>query len=269
MATQILQVIKEALENRNHELLVFTELDPKVSSEILDNLLDPLDKTTPFGCRIHFVAPDGYLRVVMPTALHETAFSWITTEFFRWAYDHLLTPVAISAIECGHITYIDGEIAYENFVGGFEGSSKTPDLSCRPRIDGIRREFPTVVLESGWAESEAQSLRDLQLWQEGSAGAVRIVIFFKMSRPSITNQIKATLKICRYGAGNAPIISSYQIFPTPAQPVADPWITMDELFGGNTPSGLNPETQLPLSVNRLRREVEVQIRQQGHEPAVN
>ncbi|KAG0640517.1 hypothetical protein HOY80DRAFT_1068752 [Tuber brumale] len=262
MAAKILQVIKEALETRNHELLVFTELDPKVSSEILDNLLDPRDKTTPFGCRIHFVAPDGYLKVVMPTALHETAHSWMVGEFGWWIYDHLLTPAAKGSLMCGLITY-------DNFVGDFEGSSKTPDLSYNPRINGIRREFPTVVLESGWAESEAQLLRDLQFWQEGSAGAVRIVILFKMFRPSINNQIKATLKFCRYGAGNAPIISSYQIFPTPAQPLADPWITIDELFGGDTPSGLNPETQLPLSINRLRLEVEAEIRQQGHDPAAN
>ncbi|KAG0640515.1 hypothetical protein HOY80DRAFT_1135923 [Tuber brumale] len=262
MATQILQVIKEALETRDHELLVFTELDPKVSSEILDNLLDPLDKTTPFGCRIHFIAPDGYLKVVMPTTIHETAHSWMVGELYRWGYDHLLPPSAKGALMCGLITY-------DNFVGDFEGSSKTPDLSYNPRINGIRREFPTVVLESGWAESEAQLLRDLQFWQEGSAGAVRIVILFKMFRPSINNQVKATLKVCRYGAGNEPIISSYQIFPTPAQPVADPWITMDELFGGDTPSGLNPETQLPLSINRLRLEMEVGIRQQGHDPAVN
>ncbi|KAG0640508.1 hypothetical protein HOY80DRAFT_1135920 [Tuber brumale] len=262
MAAQILQVIKEALETRNNELLVFTELDPQVSSEILDNLLDPLDKTTPFGCRIHFVAPDGYLKVVMPTALHETAVRWMVEQLVFWGYDHLLTPAAIRAVGCGLITY-------DNFVGDFEGSSKTPDLSYNPSINGIMREFPTVVLESGWAESEAQLLRDLQLWQEGSAGAVRIVILFKAFRPSITNQVKATLKFCRYGAGNAPIISSYQIFPTPAQPLADPWITMDELFGGDTPSGLNPETQLPLSINRLRLAVEEGIRRQGHDPAVN
>ncbi|KAG0636996.1 hypothetical protein HOY80DRAFT_1138674 [Tuber brumale] len=263
MATQILQVIKGALEARNHELLVFTELDPKVSSEILDNLLYPLYKTTPFGCRIHFVAPDGYLKVVIPTALHETAVRWMVEQLVFWGYDHLLTPAAIRAVGYGLITYDD------NFVGDFEGSSKTPDLSYNPRINGIRREFSTVVLESGWAESEAQLQRDLQLWQEGSAGAVRIVILFKVFRPSTTNQIKATLKICRYGAGHAPIISSYQIFPTTGQPSADPWITMDELFGGDTPSGLNPETQLPLSINRLRLEVEAEIRQQGHDPAVN
>ncbi|KAG0639557.1 hypothetical protein HOY80DRAFT_904825 [Tuber brumale] len=201
----------------------------------------------------------------MPTALHETAHSWMVGEFCWWIYDHLLTPAAKGAL----MSYIDDGIAYDNFVGDFEGSSKTPDLAFNPHVNGIMREFPTIVLESGWAESEAQLLRDLQSWQEGSAGAVRIVIFLKMSRPSITNQIKATLKVCRYGAGNAPIISSYQIFPTPAQPLADPWITMDELFGGDTPSGLNPETQLPLSINRLRLEVEVGIRQQGHDPAVN
>ncbi|KAG0636992.1 hypothetical protein HOY80DRAFT_908426 [Tuber brumale] len=201
----------------------------------------------------------------MPTTIHETAHSWMVGELYRWGYDHLLPPSAQEAL----MSYIDDGIAYDNFVGDFEGSSKTPDISFNPSINGILREFPTVVMESGWAESEAQLLRDLQLWQEGSAGAVRIVILFKAFRPSITNQVKATLKFCRYGAGNAPIISSYQIFPTPAQPLADPWITIDELFGGDTPSGLNPETQLPLSINRLRRAVEAGIRRQGHDPAVN
>ncbi|KAG0643088.1 hypothetical protein HOY80DRAFT_880574 [Tuber brumale] len=104
MATQILQVIKEALETRNHESLVFTDLDPKVSSEILDNLLHPTDKTTLFGCRIHFVTPDGYLKVVMPITLHETAHCWMWGEFSWWMYDHLLTLAAKRALMCGLIS---------------------------------------------------------------------------------------------------------------------------------------------------------------------
>ncbi|KAG0640494.1 hypothetical protein HOY80DRAFT_1068954 [Tuber brumale] len=118
MATQILQVIKEALETHNHELLVFTELDPKVSSEILDNLLHPMDKTTAF-------ATDGYLKVVMPTALHETAVRWMVEQLVFWGYDHLLTPAAIRAVWCGLITY-------DNFVGAFGARQKHQTFPSTP-----------------------------------------------------------------------------------------------------------------------------------------
>ncbi|KAG0643019.1 hypothetical protein HOY80DRAFT_1100847 [Tuber brumale] len=262
MATQILRTIMEALETRNPEFLVFQELDPIVSTEILDNLLHPNDNTNTFGCRIHFVAPDRYLKVVMPTTLHESSVIWMRNEFKLWMCYNLLTPTAGVAI-------FDGLITQDKFLGDFEGSSKTPDLCYIPCINGIMREFPTVVLESGWTESQAQLLRDCQIWHEGSGGGVRIVILFKMFPPNRNNQIKATLTFCRYGVGNVQTISSYLIFPPPAQPVDDPWITIDELFGSCTPDGLNPETQLPLSINRLRIVVGAAVRRRGHEPVVN
>ncbi|CUS12289.1 unnamed protein product, partial [Tuber aestivum] len=66
------------------------------------------------------------------------------------------------------------------FVGAFAGSKKTADLSWSPRInDGELTEFPTIVLESGWSESQAQLERDSQLWFQGSAGAVKVVLLFK------------------------------------------------------------------------------------------
>ncbi|KAG0643018.1 hypothetical protein HOY80DRAFT_998072 [Tuber brumale] len=197
MATQILRTIMEAIE---------TELDPIVSSEILDNLLYPNDTDT-YGCRIHFVAPDGYLKVVMPTALHESPAMWMRIEFNFWMYYRLLTPTASGALFHGLLTSIDNQGAYDHFLGDFfRGSSKTPDLPYSPYINGRRREFSTVVLESGWTESQAQLLRDCQIWHEGSAGAVRIVIFVKMFPPNHNNQIKATLTFCRYGVGNEQII---------------------------------------------------------------
>ncbi|KAG0134807.1 hypothetical protein HOY82DRAFT_474859, partial [Tuber indicum] len=64
------------------------------------------------------------------------------------------------------------------FVGAFANSGKTPDLAYTPIINGIRREFPTVVLESGWSESRAQLVRDARVWLEGSAGAVKVVFLF-------------------------------------------------------------------------------------------
>ncbi|RPA89429.1 hypothetical protein L873DRAFT_1822871 [Choiromyces venosus 120613-1] len=198
----------------------------------------------------------------MPTALHESAVSWMRKEFNLWMYYHLLTPTAVRTI-------MDALITHDHFLGAFADSSKTLDLAYSPCINGIRRAFPTVVLESGWSESQAQLLCDRQLWQAGSAGAVKIVILFKMFAPNMHDRIKATLTFCRYVAGRVLVISSYPIFPLPVQPKSDPWITIDELFGGRTPNGRNPETQLPLSMERLRIVVGAEIRQQGHFPAVN
>jgi len=70
-------------------------------------------------------------------------------------------------------------------------------------------EFPTIVLESGWSESQAQLQRDCQLWLEGTAGAVKVVILYKMDPPDRQNQIKATMTFCRYVAGGAPVMISY------------------------------------------------------------
>ncbi|KAG0633541.1 hypothetical protein HOY80DRAFT_612105 [Tuber brumale] len=73
MTTQILTTIKQGLETPNREFLVFRQLDPTYMPSTMEEML--------VITRIHFVAPDGYLRVVMPTALPESAVSWIRTEF--------------------------------------------------------------------------------------------------------------------------------------------------------------------------------------------
>ena len=47
---------------------------------------------------VHFVAPDGYLRVVKPTILHATAVSWMRVEYTSWIGSRLLTPAAFILI---------------------------------------------------------------------------------------------------------------------------------------------------------------------------
>jgi len=42
--------------------------------------------------RIHFIAPDGYLRIVMAGALHETGAHWMRTEVGLWLGYGLLSP---------------------------------------------------------------------------------------------------------------------------------------------------------------------------------
>ncbi|CUS10115.1 unnamed protein product, partial [Tuber aestivum] len=64
MATQILAQIHKAFETRTCEFLTFSGL---LSQK------DPIA----LGLRIHFIAPDGYLRIVMASHLHETAVDWM------------------------------------------------------------------------------------------------------------------------------------------------------------------------------------------------
>jgi len=54
-----------------------------------------------------------------------------------------------------------------------------------------------VVLEAGWSESQAQLERDSQLWFEGSAEAVKVVLLFKLFQANKNKEIKATLNVCR------------------------------------------------------------------------
>ncbi|KAG0138225.1 hypothetical protein HOY82DRAFT_596306 [Tuber indicum] len=287
MASEILRAIDQAFASGRYEPLVFKQLDPTVSSQVLETLKDREENNsnTP-RLRFHFIAPDGYLRVVMPSGLHESAVFWMRNEMSLWIYQGLLTPTATRAI-------LDGPLTHENFLGIFNGSCKIPDIAYIPCINRIRAQFPAIVLESGWSESEAQLLRDCQLWQQGSAGSVKVVLLFKLFGPNLQNQIKASLHLCRYSTNQTPVISSYAclsymsnpfeyftyhvlmknvifqaVFPRPIVSVADPWITINELFGGRTPNDLNPLSQLRFSLDQLRIIVDEEIHNLGYVPAV-
>ncbi|KAG0640275.1 hypothetical protein HOY80DRAFT_1042247 [Tuber brumale] len=174
MASQILAQIHKAFETRTCEFLTFLGVAPTVSAGILENLLPQKDPIA-LSLRIHFIAPDGI-------------------EFRLWIGYDLLTPNTLVLIS-------DTLSTYGTFVGTFANSKKTPDLCYSPRVDGVKSEFPTIVLEAGWSESQAQLERDCQLWFEGSAGAVKVVLLFKLFEPNIFNEIKATLNVCRVVAG--------------------------------------------------------------------
>ncbi|CUS08063.1 unnamed protein product [Tuber aestivum] len=198
----------------------------------------------------------------MASRLHEVPVAWMRTEYGYWI-GHGLLPLSV------HHLIGDVLSSYDNFVGAFAGSKKTADLSWSPRInDGELTEFPTIALESGWSESQAQLERDSQLWLQGSAGAVKVVLLFKFFRANIHNEIKATLTVSRF-ADNALVMDSYAIFPPPAEPDHDPCITVEELFGGRYPIGQNPQTLFPLSLPRLRHLAEKEIRKQGYIPMAN
>jgi len=175
--------------------------------------------------RIHFIAPDGYLCIVMVSRLHEIAVIWVTTEVISWASDGLLTAETAMLISDGlssislctaiwnYLVYTINCMVYNNFVCTFANLKRTPTLCLSPRVNGVMTNFPTIVLESGWSEAEAQLERDSQLCLEGSDAAVKVVILFKLFRPNVNNQIKATLHFCRL-VNNEIVLDTIVCFPS-------------------------------------------------------
>ena len=104
---------------------------------------------------------------------------------------------SVQGIELPTVVYTNNSIAYSGFVGNWANSTKTPDLCYSPRIDGVPTVFPTIVLESGWSESQTHLENDCKLWLEGSAGAVKVVLLYKLFEPNVLNEIKVTLHVCR------------------------------------------------------------------------
>jgi len=235
----------------------------------------------------------------MAGPLHETSITWMRRVYFCWGYDGLLTLegseqmtdslicMSLGSTLWNSLVYTNDLIVHKNFIGEFAGSGKTADLTYTPIINGIRREFPTVVLESGWSESGAPLFRDAQVWLKGSAGAVKVVLLFKLFPENIRNEIKAKLYVCRLLAGELDItryacsslpcyylsyilltdpLTLQKIFPGSASPVADPHITVEELFDGRPPEDMQGRTKLPLSLEKLRRAAREEILQQGHIP---
>ena len=53
------------------------------------------------------------------------------------------------------------------------------------------------------------------------------------------------------------------VFPVDDETLEDPFITVDELFSGSTPAGADPNTQLPLGMQCLRKMLARDIQQSG------
>ncbi|KAG0138805.1 hypothetical protein HOY82DRAFT_666323 [Tuber indicum] len=74
-------------------------------------------------------------------------------------------------------------------------------LALTPFTNGIRREYPSVILESSWSESETQLINDTHRWPYGTGGAVKVVILCKAFAPNVDNRVKVTLSMCQVVPG--------------------------------------------------------------------
>ncbi|KAG0640184.1 hypothetical protein HOY80DRAFT_1136190 [Tuber brumale] len=260
MTESIIGNIETALAIRHVKLLVFDNLNPAVSGQILGTLFPgPHEKAYP-GLRVNFTSVSGHLKLIVPTLLHEAPCAWLHSEVALWALHHLLDADSLGKLDVGTPTY-------RNFLGRFAGSTRNPDLAFTPLIKGISRDYPSIILESGWGEDAIHLQTDSELWQEGSAGAVKVTIFVKLFPTVQRNVVRVTLQLCRYLHGGAVKRIELSVFPIPCLPVEDPFITIDELFAGNVPDGLDPEAQLPLNMERLRKRIGQKIVNTGNIPA--
>ncbi|PUU82785.1 hypothetical protein B9Z19DRAFT_1061551 [Tuber borchii] len=168
MAQEILQTIAKALETHEPQFLVFSELDRDVASQVLAHLEQPKYNFYKSGFRLHYSAPDRYLRLVLSTEIHGSAASWMRSEVATWFGDGRLDVATLYKI-------LGWKTTYENFSGEYATSKKTPDLAWTPCINSLHNDYPSVVLESGPSESNTQLMRDSLVWLQGTDGAVKSV----------------------------------------------------------------------------------------------
>ncbi|CUS12161.1 unnamed protein product [Tuber aestivum] len=262
MAEQILWAIKRAMQTGSREFLInkHSDLTPAVSTQILDSLSDKTSKFYWPGCRVQFLSPTGYLKVIMPTHLHECPTGWLRQCLNLWYAQQILRPEHTARI-------LDNIATCTEFEGKFAGSVKTPDVAFTPVVEGKHYRYPSVVLESGWRESRKKLLLDGDLWNTGTLGAVRVVLLCKAFTKNRGNRVGADLTMCRNLKGGEICRRKISIFPVPEAVEVDPFITVDELFAGSCPMDLDPETHLLLPIQNLRTAFKREILACGKRPA--
>ncbi|KAG0642230.1 hypothetical protein HOY80DRAFT_1107947 [Tuber brumale] len=191
-------------------------------------VFDHLDPTV-----VPFTSVCGRLKLIVPARLHESPGCWLQGKAAFWLANNLLDPVSFLKLDIIRPTLM-------NFLGRFAGSAQIPDLSVCPLTKGASRDYRSIVLESGWFEDAIHMQRDSELLQEGTARILKVAIFVEIFPTSV--------------------------FPIPCQPGEDLFITIDELFAGSIPDGLDPQVELPLKMGRLRARMKIMLCEEGYLP---
>lgn len=67
--------------------------------------------------------------------------------------------------------------------------------------------LPTIVLESGWSESRPQLYKDRDLWLQGGAGTLQLVIIIKWTK-SVAKRVKGDIEVFDLRAGNPNLVGT-------------------------------------------------------------
>ena len=63
--------------------------------------------------------------------------------------------------------------------------------------NGKPANYPSVILETGKSQSDADLMRVTDLWINGTNGAVKVVMLCKIFGPHVNNKITAKFSLCR------------------------------------------------------------------------
>ncbi|PWW75675.1 hypothetical protein C7212DRAFT_344358 [Tuber magnatum] len=247
MSAKIFKQIIDAIKTRGPDLLTFHGVEQADFDHIIQGLRHPGNYLE----HIHWFARAKFLKVVIPTALHECAAEWIIDEISDALAKGIIPQVWVRKIG------ISPSPEYKNFIGQYQGCTKEADLTFVPRLGPNwtkQAQYPSVVLESGWSESAEQLRQDVCLWQAGSGGQVRVVIQVKFYKRQ--DRIGARVWINRAKAANnssiETSIETYEVLPMLAVPVENPSITFEEFFSGGCPPGMDPNGCVVLDLENLR-----------------
>ncbi|KAG0129703.1 hypothetical protein HOY82DRAFT_670912 [Tuber indicum] len=265
MSSEMFEGIAEAIEKRSPELLVFDDVDLKDFAALRQRLRGPSSGWEGFSFRIHWYYRERVLKIVMPSKMHECIGAWINATISRASRRGLIPDTWEDTMQ------VMNAPEHDNFVGDYEGCVKEADVTFVPFIGSNwtkPAKFPSVVLESGWSESNTELREDVRLWQMGSEMAVRVVLLAKFYPVDQSNRIRFVFSIFRcHPDGRPSLHDRYQIFPPPPIPHQNPTISFDEFYTGNCPPGINAGTEIPLDLVRLGACAAVWIGERGCVPA--
>ncbi|PUU78638.1 hypothetical protein B9Z19DRAFT_1126390 [Tuber borchii] len=268
MSDKIFQEIKEAIETRKHDFLTFHDVDPGDYDDVIHSLQHPANHLERRSFRIHWFAGERYLKVVIPSDLHEGAGVWVIDEISEGLARGGIPQAWVRKISVG------GSPQYKNFIGAYKQYSKEGDLTIVPHLPPDWTEeakYPSVILECGWTESAEHLKQDATLWQKGTGGNVRVVIQVKFYKRQ-GGRIGARAWISRTKPPRDPSktpkisIETYEVLPPPPVAAASPAIKFEEFFAGCCPPGIDPDEHVILNLDNLRAISRRRIRRRGNIP---
>ncbi|GLI75525.1 hypothetical protein PoHVEF18_003781 [Penicillium ochrochloron] len=166
-----------------------------------------------------------------------------------------------------------GSVAVRCIEASTTGSSKGLYAGSREMLSyNVRlmdQALPTVVTESGWAESMPRMQEDMEMVLTGLNHAVKIYIIEKWKNLS-GGRVSGQVELYEHGCGGVPALDQVEtIFPRP--PATNDTQTLKikrcYLFGGTLLPKRNGQDILHLPIEYLRQDAEQAIHDMGLIPA--
>ncbi|GIK07272.1 hypothetical protein Aspvir_002930 [Aspergillus viridinutans] len=131
--------------------------------------------------------------------------------------------------------------------------------------------MPRIVVESGWSESLYELRENARQWLVGGNGAVKAAIIIKWTPNRATRQVRGLVELYTLDRSGMPrLLQREEIFPVPPgiQPGSQAiTVTRRMLFGQVTRPGTSPGDLLPLDIDMLRQEAQIEMAKMGYIPA--